>query len=193
MAEIEFTCNVAAGFAMPSAQHPQVGWVTALNGFGLASGTVKNDLTVTNPLTGSHTPVVGVLSQFSWAGGSADPLQLQFFVSQENALQLRAAMQGPAARAVSALNFNVVSYYPETGAWYTALAPQQQLSGIIVPAANPVLNVAANPVSVSGLSVYEVSAQIGPSGNGVYDLRLEASPTTPSVKAWGVLVSPTAV
>lgn len=195
MAEmIEFVGNVGAAITMPPNEHLLVGWVTALNGFGLSAGTIKNDLTVTNPLTGTRTPVVGVLGRFLWNGGTADPLQLQFYVSQENYVQLRTLTElGLKDRAVSALNFSVVNFYPETAAWYTAFAPLQQLSGILVPATNPVLDVSTTPVSAAGLSVYEVQAEIGPSGNGVYDLKLETSPTTASVHAWGVLASPPAV
>lgn len=189
MTAIEFACNVGSGFVMPPGQHVQVGWVTALNGFGLPPGGLKNDLTVSNPLTGGQSSVAGVLAQFIWAGGTSDPLELEFYVSQENAAQIKMLREGVLKTTlVSALNFSIVNFDQENKVWFTALAPEQQLSGILVPQTNPVLNVGTTPVSVSGVSVYQVSAEIGPSGNGVYSLKLETSPTMSSIKAWGVLV-----
>lgn len=189
MTAIEFVCNLDSGFVMPPARPAQVGWVTALNGFGLPPGSFKNDLTVSNPLTGGQMPVAGVLAQFIWAGGTSDPLQLEFYVSKENATQIRMARETVLNTLVSALNFSIVNFDQENKAWFTALAPEQQLSGILVPQTNPVLNVGTTPVSVSGVNVYQIFAEIGPSGNGVYSLKLETSPTVSSIKAWGVLIS----
>ena len=64
----EYGCNVAGAFVVDPNGLP-VGWVTALDGFGLSAGGVKADLTVTQPVTGGTMTVVGVLEKFSWAGG----------------------------------------------------------------------------------------------------------------------------
>jgi hypothetical protein len=64
----EYECNVAGAFAIDPNEHP-VGWVTALDGFGLTTAGLKADLAVAQPATGGAITVVGVLENFSWPGG----------------------------------------------------------------------------------------------------------------------------
>ena len=71
-------------------------------------------------------------------------------------------------------------------AWYTVLAPEQQLSGTIFPENKPVLEASTSAVSVSGVNVYQVTAEIGPSGNGVYAITFKETPTGSLAQAWGV-------
>jgi hypothetical protein len=64
--------------------HARVGWVTALDGFGLPSGGLAKDLQVSNPMTATGAKpqvmsVIGVLGKFTWAGGVGDPLKLDFY------------------------------------------------------------------------------------------------------------------
>jgi hypothetical protein len=77
----EYGCNVAGAF-VTDPNGPPVGWVTVLDGFGLAAGSVKADLTVTQPLTGGTTSVVGVLEKFAWGGGVGDRWN-SFFMSHK--------------------------------------------------------------------------------------------------------------
>ena len=125
----EFACSKESGFVMDPNVHQRVGWVTALDGFGLPAGGLKADLTVSDPMTPpkagvpAFKTVVGVLEKFSWAGGVNDPLNLDFYVSQENAFQVKALQQlALKTLAVKAVNATVVDYDQETKAWFTAFA-----------------------------------------------------------------------
>lgn len=108
------------------------------------------DLTVTNPQTGAKMTVVGVMEQFEWNGGVADPLQINMYVSQENAAQLKLLQQSTLKTTkVSALNYLIIDYDPVARQWFTQAAPQQPpLSGMVPGGPNPDLNVDLTPVPV---------------------------------------------
>jgi hypothetical protein len=109
-----FECDKDYGFMPDPNAHPRVGYVTAFAGLGLPQA-LSADLTVTSPLTGARTPVFGVIETLEWAGGAADPLKIDMYVSQENATQLKALQQSTLTTTkVSALDYIVLDYDPET-------------------------------------------------------------------------------
>jgi hypothetical protein len=192
----EFDCNTSAGFVMDPNQHVRVGWVTALDGFGLPAGGLKADLQVYNPMTVQGgkpvaMSVIGVLEKFTWAGGVGDPLVLDFYVSQENASQLKMLQQTVLKNlAVKAVNLNIIDYDQEVKTWFTAFT-SGQLSGIITGKANPQLNVDLNPVVPKDgidVNVYKVSISISPAANLSYPLKFATSSTKTVVKSWGLVV-----
>jgi hypothetical protein len=189
----EYECNVAGAFVMDPNEHP-VGWVTALDGFGLTAGGLKADQTVTQPVTGGTITVVGVLEKFSWAGGAGDPLKLDFYVSQENAIQVKTLQQTALKNTiVSKLGWWIADYDPETKAWYEKSFPVSPttISGTIQGAANPTLNVdmAGAPVKDGiGVMVYQVTIEVVPAANQQYALHFANSASNSVVKAWGLQV-----
>jgi hypothetical protein len=192
----EFDCNTSAGFVMDPNQHVRVGWVTALDGFGLPAGGLKADLQVHNPMTVTGgkpevMSVIGVLEKFTWAGGVGDPLMLDFYVSQENASQLKMLQQTVLNNlAVKAANLNIIDYDQEVKTWFTAFN-SGQLTGTITNKGNPQLDVDLNPVAVKDgvdVNVYKVNISISPAANKVYPLQLATSSTKPVVKSWGLVV-----
>jgi hypothetical protein len=193
----EFDCDMSSGFVMDPNEHKRVGWVTALNGFGLPADGLKADLVIPNPMlppkdgAPATMPAVGVLAKFSWAGGIQNPLVLEFYVSQENAFQIK-TLQQTALRntTVKAVNFTVVDYGQETKTWFTAFASAQALSGIIAGKENPQLDVDLNPVAVKDgidVNVYNITIAISPQANRVYNLKFASSPTKSVVKSWGLV------
>ena len=191
---VVFECSVSSGFVMDPDEHQRIGWVTKLDGFGLPSGGIKADLQVSDPLAAGNgkplvVPVAGVLEKFSWAGGAGDPLELDFYVSQENAFQIRALQQTTFTNtAVKVLDFLIADYDQEAKAWFTALIPGQPLSGIITGKGNPQLNVDLTPVPVKDgidINVYKVSIAIVPSAHQVYTLKLATSSTRTVARSWG--------
>jgi hypothetical protein len=192
---VDFACNVSSGFLMDPNQHQRIGWVTKLDGFGLPTGGLKADLQVSDPLAAGNgkpmvVPVAGVLEKFSWAGGAADPLQFDFYVSQQNAAQIKALQQTALKNtAVKVMDFIVVDYDQEAKAWFTELIPAQPLGGIIAGKGTPQLNVDLTPVPVKDgidVNVYKVSIAVSPSATQVYSLKLSNSSTKTVVKSWGV-------
>jgi hypothetical protein len=192
----EFDCNTSAGFVMDPNQHVRVGWVTALDGFGLPAGGLAKDLQVSNPMTATGgkpgvMSVIAVLEKFTWAGGAGDPLILDFYVSQENASQLKALQQTALKNlAVKAVNLNIIDYDQELKTWFTRFTSGQP-SGIITSKGNPQLDVDLNPVVVKDgidVNVYKVNISISPAANQAYPLKLATSSTKTVVKSWGLVV-----
>lgn len=119
-------------------------------------------LTVTNPLTGARTPLVGVIETLEWEGRAGDPLEINMYVSQENATQLKRLQQSTLTTTkVSALDYSILDYDPETKQWFTA--------GI-------------------NLNVFKVSVQIAPGQNRAYALTFANSATTQVTKPGGLVI-----
>jgi hypothetical protein len=171
---VDLECSVSSGFVMDPNEHQRIGWVTKLDGFGLPVGGLQSDLQVSDPLAAGNgkpmvVPVVGVLEKFSWAGGAADPLYVDFRVSQENATQLKTLQQ-------------------TAKAWFTELIPGHPLSGTIAGPENPQLNVDLTPVPVKDgidVYVYKVSIVISPQPHQACTLKLSSSSAKTAVKPWG--------
>ena len=192
---VVFECSVSSGFVMDPNEHQRIGWVTKLDGFGLPVGGIKADLQVSDPLTAGNgeplvVPVAGVLEKFSWSGGAGDPLELDFYASQENAFQIKALQQTTLKNtAVKVLDFLIADYDQESKAWFTELIPVQPLSGTISGKGVPQLNVDLTPVAAKDgidVNVYKVSIAIAPQAHQVHALKLASSSTRTIVKSWGV-------
>ncbi|HEU5392958.1 MAG TPA: hypothetical protein VFV73_44445 [Streptosporangiaceae bacterium] len=192
---VVFECSVSSAFLMDPNEHQRIGWVTKLDGFGLPVGGLRADLQVSDPLAAGNgeplaVPVAGVIEKFSWAGGTGDPLQLDFFVSQENAFQIKALQQTTLkSAAVKALDFLIADYDQEAKAWFTALIPGQPLSGTITGKASPQLMVDMTPVPAKDgidVNVYEASIAIAPPPHQVYALKMASGSTRTVAKSWGV-------
>ena len=192
---VVFECSVSSGFVMDPGEHQRIGWVTKLDGFDLPAGGIKADLQVSDPLTAGNgeplvVPAAGVLEKFSWAGGTGDPLELDFYVSQENAFQIKALQQTALKNtAVKVLDFLIADYDQEAKAWFTALIPGQPLSGTITGKGSPQLNVDLTPVPAKDgidVNVYKVSIAIAPPPHQVYALKLASGSTRTVAKSWGV-------
>ena len=192
---VVFECSVSSGFLMDPDEHQRIGWVTKLDGFGLPTGGLRADLQVSDPLAAGNgeplaVPVAGVIEKFSWAGGTGDPLQLDFYVSQENAFQIKALQQTTLKNtAVKALDFLITDYDQESKAWFTELIPVQPLSGTISGKGVPQLNVDLTPVPVKDgidVNVYKVSIAIAPQAHQIHTLKLGSSSTRTVVKSWGM-------
>jgi hypothetical protein len=185
-----YACDLAYGFIQNPNEHQRVGYVTEFAGLGLPQA-LKADLTVTNPQTAANVTVVGVIQEFEWSGGVADPLQIQLYVSQENAVQLNVLQKSVLTTTeVSALNYLIIDYDQEAKRWFTQAAPVQPLSGVVPGGSNPDLNVDLTPVAVAegvDVYVYKVSVQVAPGANQSYVLTFASSSTTPLAKAWGLV------
>jgi hypothetical protein len=191
-----YACEFTAGFVQVPSEEQRVGYVTAFEGLGL-SQALKADLTIIDPQTVANVTVVGVIEQFEWNGGVGNPLEIQMYVSQENAVQLKTLQQATQkTTSVSALNYLILDYDQEVKRWFTQAAPAQPpLSGIVAGGSNPELNVDMTSVPVKDgidVYVYKVTVQIAPPANKAYALTFANSATTPVTKAWGLVVGSTA-
>lgn len=194
MATVPFDleCSVASGFMMAPNAHRRVGYVTALDGLGLPAGGLKPDLTVTRPVKGDRVPVVGVLERFSWAGGVGDFIQVDFYISQENAFQLKALQQVTLKNAVvKQIGWWIADYDQENKVWFEQSYPLSPPSGIIAGKDKPALEVALSPAQVQdGIDVeaYKITIRVAPAANLAYDLHFANSAKKQNVKSWGLVV-----
>ena len=209
----DFACDKSNGFLPDPNTHARVGYVTALAGLGSTTPvTLAQDLQISYVWTGAapkYAPaaaaqsgagglrtmkVVGVLEKLSWTGGVGDPLSLDFWVSQQNAVQLKAAQQSTLMTTrVDQLGFWVASYDQETKVSYESAYPGSTptVTGVLSPQNNPLLNVNLLGSAVkNGVDVlaYKISMQVAPAANKQYNIQLATSSAGPTSKPWGLVV-----
>jgi hypothetical protein len=208
-----FECDLASGFLPAPNEHKSVGYVTALDGFGLGS-PLHADLTVSVPHNGpspkfsginfaappgsAKSPqvatVVGVIEKFSWPGGVGDAINIEFWCSQENATQIKAIQQLALKNTIiKSLSWWIADYDQETKVWHEAAYPQSptSISGRITGKENPELNIDLTPFPVRDgidINVYKISISVQPAANQQYSLHFANSSAKPVVKSWGLVV-----
>ena len=197
----DYELNKDSGFLQAPTAHNRFGYVTSLGGFG-QPGQLTPDLRVScafnattspsfpglqyQPGTPGSATVVGVIGQFSWNGMSGSPIQLVFYVSQNNALLIKASSQA----AVNPLAWWLADYDQEHKVWYEAAypLPAGTVSGVCNPGTLTV-NLTAYPVpGVTGVSVYQVTLAVSPTGSQLYQLLFAGSSTTKVAKSWGLIM-----
>jgi len=218
MADIAFdyTCDKDTGFLMNPNVHKTFGYVTSLNGFGLGAA-LATDLQVyisyntdAGPeysiLKGLYTKgsgaspvgtakVVGVMEHFVWSGAVGAPIEIDVWMSQENAFQIKALQQLTLKDTkVSELSWWIGDYDQETKMWYEKSHPLG--SGKVTGNINgqdgnmdlDVDLVGAQAASGIDVLVYKVTLKVVPGANQQYTFRMANSSTKPTVKSWGLVV-----
>lgn len=209
----EYECNKEAGFVMDPNVHARFGYITALNGFGLAA-TLPADLQVHIPFNTGAAPtfaglqytapsatapvgvakVVGVIEKFSWAGGVGDPIHVEFYVSQENATQIKSLQQlALKTTSVKSLAWWLADYDQEVKKWFEQAYPlgTGSITGLINGKDNPALDVDLNPQKVKDgidVNVYKVTVEVVPAANLQYTLHFANSDQKKVIKSWGLVV-----
>lgn len=217
MATVPFVyeCSKEAGFGMDPNEHKRFGYVTSLDGFGLTTpGGLAADLEVNIAYNGDADPmfggiklvrshsegslkvakVVGVLEKFEWNGGVGDALQLDFFVSQENAMLVKGVQQSAVTTtAVESMGWWIADYDQDLKKWFEQAHPMEvnTVTGIITGKHNPELKVDLNPVAVKdGIVVYRLSIKVDSAANKAYALSFanSARKNKNTIKSWGRMV-----
>lgn len=205
----EFPCDRSAGFIMSPDVRKTVGYITALN-VSVLRNALASDLQVpipfdtgTGPTYGGleHTAperfvpgvarVVGVLERFSWAGGVGDPLELDIWMSQENASEiweLKYRSPGLNNASVTALAWWIGAYDQETKVWYEASHPLPA-SGTPITGIINGHDADMNPTQVADgidVNVYKVSLKVAPAaGKRQHTFHMASSSQKQMVKSWG--------
>ena len=210
----EYDCDKESGFVLDPNLPRRVGYLVALDGFGLPARLAAN-LQVHVPFNAGAVPsykalnytplsatapqglakVVGVIERFRWSGGVGDAIMIDFYVSQENASQIRSLQQvALKTTQVKALAWWIADYDLEVKKWFEQAYPlgtTGAVTGLIAGKDNPELNVDLNPVVVKDgidVNVYKVSISVVPAGNLSYTLQFAASAQKRVAKAWGLAV-----
>jgi hypothetical protein len=138
--------------------------------------------------------VVGVIETFHWNGGVGDPIQVDFLVSQETAMQIRTLQAtGLHNLNVASFGYYIENYDPQARTWYSEAFPANpmNLQGVISPASNPLLNVSlqGQPVKAGiDISVYKVSIGFVPQLAHTSTLYFANSATLHLDTVWGLTV-----
>jgi hypothetical protein len=218
MATVSYTyeCDKSYAIINNPNEHKRFGYVTWFDGCGLAV-PLKTDITCFVPFnnpgigtsiqlpkfkpgdpkatqgTNATVQVVGPIEHFEWDGGVGGLIKCDFYMSQENAVQLKAVQQAVLkTTTVNGFGFWVGDYDQEQKLWYEQAFPiGKAISGIVGPKDNPELNVDLTPIpAADGIDVfiYKVSISIAPAANLQYALQFANSSSTPTVKQWGLVV-----
>ena len=211
MATVPFNygCDRDYAFTADPNEHKRFGYITELDGFGLAGPAVPDltlsvpfvgqpaypGITLKQPSTGIRTVnVVGVLENFAWPGGVGDAINLEFWCSQENAVNLKSVQQSVLKNTtVKGLAWWIADYDQETKRWFELSFPTSSLAvrGLLAGKDNPELNVDLTPVAVKDgidVNVFKVSISVAPAANAQYGLHFANSATTQVAKSWGLIV-----
>ena len=193
----EFECDKSSAFLPNPSAHKRVGYVTDLNGFGV---TLPKDLQVSLPFKPSYpqlgatqgvaggpitAKVVGVIENFTWAGGVTDAITFQFDVSQANATALKAVASSMPTTSVQSIGWWIGDYDEETKAWFEAAKPSSSptLKAVIQGSlTQPALSAPA----VGSVNVYKVSIKIVPQAHQSSTLSFANSSTQKVTKIWGL-------
>jgi hypothetical protein len=208
-----FECDRASAFLMDPNQHKRFGYVTDFAGLGVTTPLAR-DLAVSVPWNAGSNPayaglgftpptktvpnasakVVGVIEKFSWAGGVGDALEVEFWVSQQNALQIKSLQQAILKNTtVSALGWWIADYDQEKKLWFEESYPilPAKVSGVVAGKPNPDLNVNLTGVPVKDgidVMVYKVALKLAPAANAAHTLQFANAAYKPVVKSWGLTV-----
>ena len=197
-----YSCDVQNGFAIDPNVHARVGYITAFYGMGLPA--FNSDLAVSLPFKPTHgsfgilqapglppvTNVVGVIESLTWNGGVGDPLQLRFFVSQENAFTLAAMTQSHlTSNIIKSLGWWIGDYDQEAKRWFEQAYPLSPatVSGVLPTTSAVLVNVTPVPVKDGiDVNVYEVTLNVAPALHTTFSLAFANLSTKSVLKMWGI-------
>ena len=194
--------------------HPRLGYITMLQLQGTKPISLSQDLKVTVPYqagapaysgitstptspagkappTAGTAQVVGIIAKFEWSGGVGDLIAIDFYVSQANAVQLKALQQQALmSTKINQLGWWIADYDQEAKKWYEAAYPQgtRAITGLIANKGSPALDVILTPVMTKNTPLYKVSLRVTPGANVAYPLYFAHSYGKPAVKNWGLVV-----
>jgi hypothetical protein len=218
-----FECDAKSGFIANPNAHSTVGYVTSLAvstvGY-LPSFAVRGvtgfapDLTVSlpfkspsptykglGPVTNGTLKVVGVMENFSWNGTVGGPINIDFYMSQENATRLKALQQSVlGSTGVPQFGWWIGDYDQAAWSWFEKSFPfsATNITGVIAGGSSPELDIDLTPIPVTGgidVNYYKVSIAVAPAADQYqsYALRFANSSTRSTLKQWGLVVGTSAL
>jgi len=207
-----YQCVKENGFIMDPNAHTRIGYVTNLDGFGLA-GPLSQDLKVSLPYNGISAPtyadltkvpgpdggpdvsqVVGVIDKFEWEGAVGSSINIEFWCSKENATQIQSLQQQVLKTTkIKKLGWWIIDYDQEAKQWFEQAYPLSSptITGLITGAPELGLDVNLDPEKVKDgidVNVYKVIIKVAPAANLAYTLHFSNTPTKKVCKAWGLVV-----
>jgi hypothetical protein len=224
---IALECSKDSGFVMDPNENKRVGYIIGLKGF--KKKAFAPDLNVCVPYNAGanvkpeysemssiwvpggdnqpgSAPVVGVIEKFEWAGGVGDPLKFEFYVSQENAMEIKTMQQSAIQTTrIDGICWWIADYDQELKKWFEQChVIGTGVTAIVTGKENPELDADLTPVPAKDgidVNVYKITLGIVPAANKRYSIHFANSALKKVAKPWGLEVgtmaktelSPTAV
>ena len=202
-----FACNWKSVFVRQAAGVAQVGYVTRFEGLDLPA-PLAADLDVAMPYRSTtaltyqavapvngQVHVVGVLENWSWAGGVGDPICFSMYVSPANAHLLKSALAtGLKSSAIRQLGFWIGKHDEESRQWFEEAYPAAATISAQLNAHGPmdvrlhVADVSTRVAPTIDIPLYQVYFEIVPAANTMVRLNMASSPTAKVTVGWGLVV-----
>ena len=141
-----------------------------------------------------HTiAVVGVLETLTWAGGAGDLLHFSFYVSKDNAAQLKSLMAANLkSRSIEEFGWYIARYDDHYKTWFGENypdSPPKPAGQLYVTGPDISLNVGDKGVQIaehSDVQVFPVSLDIAPPVDQLVKLLVSAAYQLHVVRNWGI-------
>jgi hypothetical protein len=208
----DWVCNPGYGLLGNPATPMRFGYLTDFNGLGL-SAPLAQDLTVypaypaapTYPRLNLHVStgapagsrkvanVVGVISGVAWAGGALGAWSFSVFMSQSNAMALKAKQGVFKTTGISALGFWLADFDAATKQTFEQLYPYSPVLpvGVLGGSGGSSLSVSTTPVAlIDGIDVgfYNVTFAVTPVANSITQFMIANTSSMKTTATWGITI-----
>jgi hypothetical protein len=194
---------------MDPTKKQRVGYLVAFDGIGLST-PLAQDVQVFTPynvegaatnydkltITEDKVSVVGVLDNFSWAGGVGDPMCFSAYMSAENAMLIKGLLKMTLkTTSIKQLAWWIANFDEESKAWFDEShpkAPTAITAQLNAPGKSDVrLMVADEPTKIASnidVNVYNIYFEVVPAANQSYDFHFATAASKNFIKRWGLTV-----
>jgi len=191
MASSQYSCSIRQGFNFEKDAQVLVGHLVSMT---IGTQELGADIKATDPTNfgvDNDLDIVGIISDISWQGGYADPLQIAFNVSNENAKLVSIMKHTDLKDTTVVFKFKVYDFDPVAKTYYLAFhTDDTDLNGLVFKQGGELaLDIAAqaDPTVASPLN-FQMYTGVMPQEEAQV-VNLAVSNTDKFVKTWGVAVS----
>ncbi len=191
MASSQYGCSIRQGFNFEKDAQVLVGHLVSMK---IGTQDLETDIKVTDPTNfgvDNDLDVVGIISDISWQGGYADPLQIAFNVSNENSKLVSIMKHTDLSDTTVVFKFTVYDFDPIAKKYYLAFhSDDTDMKGLIFKQGGELaLDIGAQADStVASPLNFQLYVGIMPQEEAQV-IKLAVSDTDKFVKTWGVSVS----
>ncbi len=187
MASSNYNCSLRQGFNFEKDAQVTVGHLIKLS---IAGTAVPADITLTLPtdLTNA-TAVVGVITDISWEGGYADPINIQFNISTKNQTAMLLLKHTDLSDTQVVFQFNIYQFDQVNHVYYLAFTSNEtDMNALLLKNGGTLaLDIAeANDPTVKSPLNYNAYLGLVPQEAAAQSLSFAVSNTDKFVKVWGV-------
>ncbi|UOA10460.1 hypothetical protein [Methylobacter sp. S3L5C] len=191
MADSQYSCSIRQGFNFEKDAQVLVGHLVTMK---IGTQALGADIKVTNPTNfgvDNNLDVVGIISDIFWKGGYADPLQISFNVSNENAKLANIMKHTDLTDTTVVFQFAIYDFDPIAKKYYLAFySDTTDMNGLIFKQGGDLaLDIGSQPDSnVASPLNFQMYTGIMPQESAQV-IKFAVSDTDKFVKTWGVAVS----